>query len=568
MNKPDDLTYRFGRFRLDVGRERLWHNSERVELTPTEFAALLYLIKRRDRTVSIGELLDRVWQGKHVEDGSVYFVVASLRAKLRGSLREHRYKYIKTEPRKGYCFAAPVVEVREDPRQPAPPAPPEPPEPNPPNPEPPEPAPPEPVLVEPLPPEPLSVEPLPPEPGPAEPQPTEPTKPESAAELSAQAPAAEPKETRPLAAIGRAVPAPTAVGALAAERLRPGGGTFGGWMLRAGRNITTTLALSVGLAVSLSVWGFFDSHRALAALCWLHFVVIAGAFLRSPRPRGSEVFSDADPALEAEVMEDCGYGGRPVEWKEAKEHADEALGQHKMCWKVLLASWSLLYLMLAFKELSAFVTGADAAQQSLQPLGHALTMLATLFNNCSALALVLCYIILNEITVIRESGRTVGDVPWLEGLLVLAVLTFGELFLVGAVLQGGLSPEGSVRIIRGADWLSGVLGGVAMALYVGRLQSKFLGSAVWLPPLLYFYTALQPLYAHIAQDRQWAVWLISGALALKCLLYLYVVWLFKSGRLLYYFLRVRRVYEGVEAEWKSFYSIIKEKYEDGGTEQH
>ena len=64
------------------------------------------------------------------------------------------------------------------------------------------------------------------------------------------------------------------------------------------------------------------------------------------------------------------------------------------------------------------------------------------------------------------------------------------------------------------------------------------------------------------------MWLISAAPAQKCLLYLYVVWLFKSWRLLYYFLRVRRVYESVEAEWKSFYSIIKEKYDDGVTEQH
>lgn len=548
MKKSDDLTYKFGRFRLDVGRERLWHNSERVELTPKEFETLLYLIKRRDRTVSIGELLDRVWEGKHVEDGSVYFVIASLRAKLRGSLKEHRYKYIKTEPRKGYCFAAPVVEVREDPR---PPEPPDPPKPSPLNPEP--------------------LEPPSPKPEPAVPEPVEPkpTEPEPAFEPPARAPAVEAEGARPLAATGGAVPTPMAAVALTAERSRPDGSTFGGWILRSGRNITAALAVGVCLAVGISVWGLFDSSRALAALCWLHFAVIACAFLLSPRPRGSEVFREADPALEAEVMEDCGYGGRQVEWEEAKEQADEALSQHRICWKVLLASWGLLYLMLAFRELPIFGPEGEAVRQNLQALGPALTVLATLFNNCSALALALCYIILNEITVIRESGRTVSDVPWLEGLLVLAVVTFGELFLVGvAALQGELISEGSARIIRGADWLSGVLGGVAMALYVGRLQSKFLGSAVWLPPLLYFYTALQPLYAHIAQDRQWAVWLISGALALKCLLYLYVVWLFKSGRLLYYFLRVRRVYESVEAEWKSFYSIIKEKYEDSVTEQH
>jgi hypothetical protein len=412
------------------------------------------------------------------------------------------------------------------------------------------------VLVEPVSPEPESTE-------------LEPAEPEPADEPAAPEPADETEEMRPAAANGGAMSSPPAAVALTAERPRSGGITFSRWMLRSGRTITTALAAGVCLAVLISVWGLFNNPWALAALCWLHFTVIAFAFLLSPRPRGSEVFRDADPALEAEVMEDCGYGGRPVEWMEAKEQADEALRQHRMCWKMLLASWSLLYLMLAFKALPAFGPGAEAVGHNLQALGHALTVLATLFNNCSSLALVLCYIILNEMTVIRESGRPVSDVPWLEGLLILVVVTFGELFSVGvAAMQGGPGTEGGVSIIiRGADWLSGVLGGVALALYVGRLQSKLLGSAVWLPPLLYFYTALQPLYAHIDQDLQWALWLISGALALKCLLYLYVVWLFKSGRLLYYFLRIRRVYEGMEAEWKGFYTIIKDRYEDGLTEQ-
>ncbi|HEY0546405.1 MAG TPA: hypothetical protein VGC91_13590 [Pyrinomonadaceae bacterium] len=47
------------------------------------------------------------------------------------------------------------------------------------------------------------------------------------------------------------------------------------------------------------------------------------------------------------------------------------------------------------------------------------------------------------------------------------------------------------------------------------------------------------------------------ALILKCLLFLYVAWLFQSGRLLFYLVLVRRTYQKVETEWRVFQGVLE-----------
>jgi hypothetical protein len=93
---------------------------------------------------------------------------------------------------------------------------------------------------------------------------------------------------------------------------------------------------------------------------------------------------------------------------------------------------------------------------------------------------------------------------------------------------------------------------VTLALFVGRIQSKFLGPSTWLPLAFFFYVAIQSLYVAIGEGVSWSPAVIEAALILKCLMYLYVAWLFKSGRLLYYLVRVKTIYERVNIEWQEF----------------
>jgi hypothetical protein len=63
----------------------------------------------------------------------------------------------------------------------------------------------------------------------------------------------------------------------------------------------------------------------------------------------------------------------------------------------------------------------------------------------------------------------------------------------------------------------------------------------------------------LAAPEVWAVILLDVALILKCLLYLYMAWLFQSGRLLFYLVRVRRTYQKVEMEWQDFRKVLDEE---------
>ena len=62
-----------------------------------------------------------------------------------------------------------------------------------------------------------------------------------------------------------------------------------------------------------------------------------------------------------------------------------------------------------------------------------------------------------------------------------------------------LDPKQALAQYRQVDyvfsWFSGILSATAMALYVGRLDSKYLGTPSWVLVMLYIYASIQPLYA-------------------------------------------------------------------------
>ena len=51
--------------------------------------------------------------------------------------------------------------------------------------------------------------------------------------------------------------------------------------------------------------------------------------------------------------------------------------------------------------------------------------------------------------------------------------------------------------------------------------------------------------------------IMNAALVLKCLLILYMFWLFESGRLLFYLVRVRRATTQVDSEWQNFREVLQ-----------
>ena len=235
-----------------------------------------------------------------------------------------------------------------------------------------------------------------------------------------------------------------------------------------------------------------------------------------------------------------------------------AVRQLRRFWRLLLASWCLLYLTLPFSQWFAAATSIQTAAWQWQ----AIQIIATFLNNASALMLVLCYVVLNRPTVIKIVDRDVEDISLKPGLLVIVAVGLLEAALVAISGRFGF-PNASEDVLFAFDLLSGVVGGIAMALCISRLDSRLLGTKGVLPIIpvvLYFYVVIQPFYPLINRtfpnraglSQHFDLWIIQLAFMFKAVMYIYVTELFRTERFLFYMIHARRIYENVETEWNSF----------------
>lgn len=103
-------SYRFGPFVLDVQERRLLRDGHPVSLTPKVFDTLVYLVERHGRLVGKDDVMEAIWGGSHVEEGSLPRTVHVLRKALNADdgETERLDRYIETVPTKGYRFVADV----------------------------------------------------------------------------------------------------------------------------------------------------------------------------------------------------------------------------------------------------------------------------------------------------------------------------------------------------------------------------------------------------------------------------------------------------------------------------
>ena len=252
---------------------------------------------------------------------------------------------------------------------------------------------------------------------------------------------------------------------------------------------------------------------------------------------------------------------------EARPHAETngevrraslAVRQLRRFWRLLLVSWCLLYLTLPFSQWFAPVVSTQTAAWQWQ----AIQVIATFLNNASALMLVLCYVVLNRPTVIKIVDRDVEDISLKPGLLVIIGVGLLEAALLALSGRFG-SPNAAEDILFAFDLLSGVVGGIAMALCISRLDSRLLGTKGLLPVIpvvLYFYVVIQPFYPLINRtfpnraglSQHFDLWIIQLAFMFKAVMYIYVTELFRTERFLFYMIHARRIYGDVESEWSRF----------------
>jgi predicted ATPase/DNA-binding winged helix-turn-helix (wHTH) protein len=102
----DPSTYRFGEFTLDVQRGCLLRSGEEIRLRPKVYEALRYLVQNPGRLISKQELMQAIWPDSFVTDDSL----VQCTIELRRALKDHEQQLLKTVPRRGYLFTAPVAQ--------------------------------------------------------------------------------------------------------------------------------------------------------------------------------------------------------------------------------------------------------------------------------------------------------------------------------------------------------------------------------------------------------------------------------------------------------------------------
>jgi DNA-binding winged helix-turn-helix (wHTH) protein/tetratricopeptide (TPR) repeat protein len=109
---------RFEGFTLDASRSLLTRNGRKIPLRPQALKVLVYLAERRERVVSNDELARNCWEEAKRKNTHANSVAQCIK-EIREALGKTKHEVIRTVPRQGYVFAAPVSAVEAALPQPA-----------------------------------------------------------------------------------------------------------------------------------------------------------------------------------------------------------------------------------------------------------------------------------------------------------------------------------------------------------------------------------------------------------------------------------------------------------------
>ena len=97
--------FTFEGFMLDLEQGSLCNDHGEIELRPKSFQVLRYLVANAGRLVAKEELLQAMWPNVMVSEESLSRCISD----VRSALQDVESRIIKTVPRRGYRFTAPVT---------------------------------------------------------------------------------------------------------------------------------------------------------------------------------------------------------------------------------------------------------------------------------------------------------------------------------------------------------------------------------------------------------------------------------------------------------------------------
>lgn len=245
----------------------------------------------------------------------------------------------------------------------------------------------------------------------------------------------------------------------------------------------------------------------------------------------------------------------PLVDRSKSRRATVAAEQFSHWWRLLWVFWMVEYVILLGREIYK-----DVPHAPLDDWAAIIGATALNFgNNLPTLALLMCYYI-TTIETVRELDGDIEPrrIPWESPLALLVLLTIAELLVranaaVYPHVVGSLTSETAAIF----DWISGIAAGLATALLVGRLDSRFISLSPAIITLLYVYAVIQAAWPTFGDNPTIRIVIVNLALALKILFFAVVYWLFRSGVMLYYLEKIADVYKQSPAERQEFLSRLQ-----------
>ncbi len=302
--------------------------------------------------------------------------------------------------------------------------------------------------------------------------------------------------------------------------------SFGGWLFRRDNKllwISVLGALVTAVVLSLG----FGQQSSPPLVQGTHFIVIFLLLALLPRPW-------VDP-------------GETEGASHALKVAARALRDFRRYWGLAWMAWVFLYFAIttaAFFGLFSVNGGVPS-----RPSEGLALLLLNLLQNCGTVLLFLCYEVVAKPTIGDDLRRrqVLSTEAWFAAV---ALVTFAE----GAVVWSGAWASQ-----QWFAWLSGFGQGMALALLVGRFDSKYVNPPAITIAMLYLYAVIQGAWPVLRYEDSLMLILTFVALVLKCLLFLFVSWLFESNVILFYLARMRRLDQSVARERSEFLALHSRK---------
>jgi hypothetical protein len=186
-------------------------------------------------------------------------------------------------------------------------------------------------------------------------------------------------------------------------------------------------------------------------------------------------------------------------------------------------------------------------------------------NNLSMMFIFWCFLVLYRPRYNSSSKlKHRRDLGFSSFFFFMLTLSYPLLLLIA--YRNGFTIKGLTGYATVFDGVSGVLNAVVLALLIARLDSKLIGLPSYLIGLLYFYSAVQPLFAVFEQPGVFQIIQTSVLIIVfgfKVYFFLIIVYALQTGRMLNFLICFPQLKRRIEAIWENQFAVKVGHADDG-----